>query len=228
MYGRKEMILINLQFFGGRGASSGGEGWTGGSGGGDIIILDTTSLISAREGKRLEVDETLQTFKDMHDEYGYAVDDLQLATLGAQDAGTMAYYDGANIAFNKQYFNKQLMEGAYANDVKSGFHPSQGNKTALQAVASHEIGHALTDKAIAKMGGKLGKQDGATAILKEAQKQAGHKGKLADMASKISGYAKHSPREAIAEAFADVYCNGKKATKESQSIVSVMNKYLKN
>ena len=97
----------------------------------------------------------------------------------------------------------------------------------MQAVASHEIGHALTDKVIAKMGSRLGKQDGAEAILKEAQKQAGHKGKLADMAGKISGYAKTNPREAIAEAFADVYCNGKKAHKESQAIVNVMNKYLK-
>ena len=212
---------------GGRGASSGGEGWTGGSGGGAIDILDTTSLISAREGKQLEVDETLQTFKDMHDEYGYVVDDLQIATLGSKDGSTMAYYDGSNIAFNDTYFNKGVMETVYADTVKSGFHPSQGNKTALQAVASHEIGHALTDKAIAKMGSKLGKQDGAEAILKEAQKQVGHKGKLASMASKISGYAKESARECIAEAVADVYCNGKKATKESQAIVNVMNKYLK-
>lgn len=212
---------------GGRGSSSGGEGWTGGSGGGSIDIIDTTSLISAREGKQLEVDETLQTFKDMHDEYGYAVDDLQIATLGSKDGSTMAYYDGSNIAFNDTYFNKGVMETVYADTVKRGFHPSQGNKTALQAVASHEIGHALTDRAIAKMGSKLGKQDGAEAILKEAQKSIGHRGKLASMASKISGYAKESARECIAEAVADVYCNGKKATKESQAIVNVMNKYLK-
>ena len=212
---------------GGRGSSSGGEGWLGGGGGGSIDILDTTSLISAREGQKLEVDETLQTFKDMNDQYGYQVDDLQLATMGAGGAGVMAYYDGSNIAFNQKYFNKQLIEGAYANDAKKGFHPSQGNKTALQAVASHEIGHALTDKAIAKMGSKAGK-DGAEAILKEAQKQAGNRGKLANMASKISGYAKTSARECIAEAFADVYCNGGRAKKESQSIVYVMNKYLKS
>ena len=213
---------------GGRGASSGGEGWLGGGGGGNIAVLETDSLISARERQRLEVDETLQTFKDMYDKYGYAVDDLQLATLGAGGAGVMAYYDGSNIAFNEKYFDKRLMEGAYANDVKKGFHPSQGNKTALQAVASHEIGHALTDKVIANMGSKLGKQDGAEAILKEAQKSVGNRGKLVNMASKISGYAKESARECIAEAFADVYCNGGRAKKESQSIVDVMNKYLKS
>lgn len=205
----------------------GGEGWTGGGGGANVSILETTSLISAREGQQLEVDETLQTFKDMHDEYGYAVDDLQLAKLGAGGDDTLAYYDGSNIAFNEKHFNKQAMEMGYANDVKNGFHPSQGNKTALQAVASHEIGHALTDKAIAKMGGAFGKQDGAESILRIAQKQVGHKGKLADMASKISGYAKTNARECIAEAFADVYCNGKNAHRESQAIVNVMNKYLK-
>lgn len=212
---------------GGRGASSSGEGWTGG-GGGNVNIINTTSLVSARERQRLEVDETLKTFKDMHDEYGYIADDLEIATLSSKDASVMAYYDGSNIAFNETYFDKARMESAYTKCVEGGYHPSQGDKTALQAVASHEIGHALTDKAIAKMGSKLGKKDGAEAIVKEAQKQVGHKGKLADMAGKISGYAKESASECIAEAVADVYCNGKKAQKESQAIVNVMNKYLKN
>jgi hypothetical protein len=222
------MVRINLQLFGGRGASSGGEGWLGGGGGATINPLDITSLVSARERKQTEVDETLQVFKDMNDEYGYVAEDLQLATLTGADNMALAYYDGSNVAFNQSYFNKAKMEAVYAETVKAGFHPSQGNKTALQAVASHEIGHALTDKVIAKMGSKFGKQDGAEAILKEAQKQVGNRGKLANMASKISGYAKESARECIAEAFADVYCNGGKAKKESQSIVGVMNKYLKS
>ena len=224
------MVKINLQLFGGRGASSGGEGWSGG-GGGSVNVTDVTSLVSAREGQRTEVDETLQTFKDINDEYGYVVDDLQLVELTGKGSRTLAYYDGSNIAFNESYFDKAKMEKVYSRCVDVGFHPSQGNKTALQAVASHEIGHALTDKAIAKMGGKFsgkfGKIDGAEAILKEAQKKVGHTGKLADMASKISGYAKVSARECIAEAFADVYCNGKKAKSESKSIVDTMNKYLK-
>lgn len=213
---------------GGRGSSSGGEGWLNSGGGTSVNPIDITSLVSAREGQRTEVDETLQTFKDMNDEYGYVVDDLQLATLTGADNVALAYYDGSNIAFNQAYFDKAKMESVYADTVKAGYHPSQGNKTALQAVASHEIGHALTDKVIAKMGSKLGKQDGAEAILKEAQKQVGRRGKLAKMASQISGYAKESARECIAEAFADVYCNGGKAKKESISIVNVMDKYLKS
>lgn len=214
---------------GGRGASSGGQGWTGG--GSSLTsadIISTTSLISEREGKQQEVDEVLQTFKDINDEYGYIINDIEVATLGANGSETMGYYDGKNIAINDLYFNKGVMEYVYADCVKAGHHPPMGNKTALQAVASHELGHALTDATITKMGGKYGRQSGAIAILQEAQRRLGNKGDLADMAGKISGYAKTKPREAIAEAFADVYCNGKKATKESQAIVNVMNKYLKN
>ena len=48
------------------------------------------------------------------------------------------------------------------------------------------------------------------------------------MASKISGYATHSNAEAIAEAIADCYCNGKKAKSESKAIKGVIDKYLKN
>ncbi len=212
---------------GGRGASSGGSGWTGGNSTlNPADIVSTTSLISAREGKQQEVDETLQTFKDVYDEYGYIIgNDIEIATLKGGGASTMAYYDGSNIAINSSYFDKAKMEGAYAKCVESGFHPSQGKKTALQAVASHELGHALTDAVGAKMGAVKG--DTATAILREAKKQGKFKGTVADMAGKISGYAKFNPRECIAEAFSDVYCNGKKATKESQAIVNVMNNYLK-
>lgn len=205
----------------------GGSDWVGGGGSIDSAnIIDTTSLISARERNQVEVDEMLQTSKDILEEYGFVAYDFQLATITGSDANTMAYYDGTNIAFNKAYFNKAKMEGAYESCVKSGFHPSQGNKTAIQAVASHELGHALTDVVGSRMRGVKG--DTANAILKEAQKQGKFKGTLADMAGKISGYAKYNPRECIAEAFADVYCNGSKAHKESQAIVGVMNKYLKN
>lgn len=204
----------------------GGSGWTGGKSTlNPSDIVSTTSLISAREGKRQEVDEVLQTFKDINDEYGYEIDDIQLATLKGAGADTMAYYDGSNIAVNEAYFSKGVMEYVYARSVQDGFHPSQGNKTALQAVASHELGHALTDAVGKKMTGVKG--DTADAILKEAQKQGKFRGTLADMAGKISGYAKYNPRECIAEAFADVHCNGNKAHKESQAIVNVMNKYLK-
>ena len=209
--------------------NSGGKGsdWTGGNSSVDSAnIISTTSLISAREGQQEEVDEVLQTFKDINDEYGFIINDIELATIGGKDANTMAYYDGSNIAVNQAYFSKARIEGAYERCVADGFHPPKGNKTALQAVASHELGHALVDKVSTKMG-RIKGDDTATAILKEAQKQGKFKGSLADMAGKISGYAKFNPNECIAEAFSDVYCNGSKAQRESKAIVNVMNKYLK-
>lgn len=195
-----------------------------GGGGGNINIVSTTSLISAREEQPQLVDQTLGTFKDFHDQYGTVIGDIELATIGGNGASTMAYYDGENIAVNKSYFNKGI-EDAYRASVESGFHPSNGNKTALQAVVAHEIGHQLTDAVGAKIG--LSSLDAsANRIVNEARKNTSHRG-VVQMASKISTYATHSNAEAIAEAVADVYCNGRKAKSESHAIVNVMNKYLK-
>ena len=215
------MLKLNLQFFGGRGARSGG-GRYGGGGGGHAI--STTSLVSERETQRALVDETLSVFSDFYDEYGTQVTDIQLATMDAAGMTTMAYYDaGGNIAFNKSYFDSATMEKAYARCVADGFHPSNGNKTGLQAVAAHELGHRLT----VEVGNKMGKYDidsAATAIVNEARKSTKHRG-VVQMASKISKYATHSNAEAIAEAVSDVYCNGKKARVESRAIVDVIKKY---
>ena len=49
----------------------------------------------------------------------------------------------------------------------------------------------------------------------------------ATFARKISGYAGENAAEAIAEAFSDVYCNGRNALKESHAIVYELKKYLK-
>lgn len=221
------MIRLNLQFFGGRGAGSSSGRMKGGGGvhAGDII--STTSLVSERENNQVLVDETLSVFKDVYDEYGAQVTDIQIATL-KDGMTTMAYYDfDGNIAFNKAYFNSAKMERAYAASVKDGFHPSNGNKTAMQAVAAHELGHKLTADASTKLGlGTLGLDSAATKIVTEARAATRHKG-VVKMASKISKYATTSNAEAVAEAFADVFCNGKKARKESKAIVDVLNKYVK-
>lgn len=221
------MIKIDLQFFGGRGSSSGsGGGATGGVSGGDIV--STRSLISEREGNQALVDETLDVFNDVNDMYGTQVEDIQLATM-SPGAGALAYYDSNdNIAINEKYFNSKTMGKAYADSVKSGFHPSNGNKTALQAVVAHELGHKLTEQVGAKMGkagfGNINKT--SNSIVKTAMKASGHKD-VKSFRSKISGYANHSNAECIAEAFSDVFCNGKKARKESHAVVNVINSYLK-
>lgn len=214
------------------GSSSSGVTREPGGGGvnpGDIV--STTSFMSERG--RYDADNVLQAFKDINDEYGYIVDDIQIATLKGSGANVLAYYDGSNIAFNQSYLKGEQMAKAYEACVKSGYHPPQGNKTALQAVASHELGHGLTDAVGAKMGLPAMGQNGvrridaaATNIVNEARRNTNHRG-VVQMAAKISRYATSSNAEAVVEAFADVYCNGKKARSESRAIVDVVNKYLK-
>lgn len=188
-------------------------------------ILSENDMIVERGNYTAEVDEVLTVSRDFYDEYGDAVP-LQQFLIAELKPGTPAlgYYDGANIAINKAYMSNEKMGAAYANCVKSGYHPGLGNKTAMAAVTAHEFGHAATQAVGAKLGMNI---DGAaTKICNEARKQTGHKG-VVKMAAKISGYAKESNAEAVAEAFCDVYCNGKKAKKESRAIVNIANSYLK-
>lgn len=198
----------------------------GGVASGDIV--STRELVVERGAMQTEVDEVLTAFSNVYDEFGYSVEEIQLATIGGKSSGVLAYYDGANIAFNESYFNKATMERAYDMSVASGYHPSKGNKTALEAVAAHELGHGLTDAVADKMGikGYSKLDDAATRIVNEARKKTGHRG-VVQMSRKISEYATASNAEAIAEAFADVYCNGGKAKAESRAIVDVVKGYLK-
>jgi len=221
------MLKLKLQFFGGRGSTSGsGSGRMGGSGGvsaGDII--DQANLISEREGKTAQVDEVLGVMRDVYDEYGLQTDNTYVAELKPSQAGVLGFSDGSSVSINKTYFNNPAkMEAAYDKSIADGYHPGKGNKTALEAVMAHELGHNLTQKAAGKMGTNI---DGAaTQIVTSARKATGDKG-VVIMARKISGYATVSNAEAVAEAFSDVYCNGNKATKQSRAIVNELNKYVK-
>lgn len=211
------------------GSCSSSRGASGRYAGGSLNpsdILSETDMIVER-GNRSEVDEVLTVSRDLMDMYGQNVPLQQffIAELaGGEAQGVLGYYDGSNIAINDRYLDSAAMTKAYADSVKSGFHPSNGNKTAIQAVAAHEFGHAATDAVAAKLGLTL--EGAADRIVNEARQGSGHRG-VVQMASKISKYATSSNAEAVAEAFCDVYCNGNKATKESHAIVSAMNKYLK-
>lgn len=214
---------------GGRGSSSSSSGYGGGTGGVSAAdIISTKSLISEREREQALVDETMGVFQAVYDEYGAQVEDIQLAKMKA-GSNALAYYDaGGNIAVNEKFFNKAKMDAAYKHCVESGYHPSNGNKTALQAVVAHELGHKLTADVGAKLGqAGFGSLDSvASKIVGEALGKTKHK-TAASLASKISGYAKSNAAETIAEAFADVFCNGKKARSESRAVVSVIDSYLK-
>ena len=213
--------------------SRGGQSGRGGSGAGvnPNNIVSEEDMIVERGNYQQEIDDVLQVSQDLLSEYGQEVPLQQffIAQLKGKDANVLGYYDGANIAINQDYLNSGRMNKAYAECVKQKFHPSNGNKTAMQAVTAHEFGHAATDAVARKMGitSMNGIHEASTRIVNEARKATGHRG-VVQMASKISGYATHSNAEAVAEAFCDVYCNGRKAAKESRAIVDVMNRYLKS
>ena len=187
-------------------------------------ISNQQDLISQRERKQAEVDYTLTVLRDMQDEYGVTID-TYTADVGGKDSGVLAFCDGdGNVTINTAYFNSNAMDRAMADSAESGFHPSMGNKSGIEAVVSHEFGHTLTHKVGAKMG-EYNIDKVSTKIVNEARQITKDKGVVL-MAKKISKYATYSNAEAIAEAISDCYCNGSKATAQSKAIKSVMNKYL--
>lgn len=191
-------------------------------------ISNIQDMISQNTQHPDSVNAVLSVSKEVEAEYGDygVVHQFVTATIGGKDKDTIGFYDGANIGLNQSFFNNpDGLTGAMKEMGKSGFHPSIGNKTGLEAVAAHEFGHALTD-AVGQKIGMTGIDAIATHIVKQAVKDTPHKG-VVQMASKISKYATTSNAEAIAEAFCDTFCNGSKAKLESKAIMKVVNGYIK-
>lgn len=205
---------------GGRGSSSGGGGTTGGK----VTILNTESMLSY-PNKRDEINETMAAIKAVHDQYGVDLSDIQVATLASKNANVMAYYDSAgNLAINKTYFDSNKMNAAYDRCVNNGFHPSRGNKSGLEATAAHEMGHRLTQAA--SRNDTWGQLDStADSIVSSAAKKGGFKSTKA-LGKAVSGYGAKNSAEAIAEAFSDVHCNGRNASRASRLIITELNSRL--
>lgn len=212
---------------GGRGAGSGGRAAGGISMG---SIIGTKELLSTRdEGRQREADQVLNVLRDVRDQYGVTATEAQVASLrGRASSSCIAYYDASgNVAVNKKFYDEQKINQSYDHCVASGFHPSRGNKTGLEAVVAHEMGHRLTEVAGLKAGYGTWQLDRVgDEIVNQAMKNLKRtdRGKFR---KKISGYADHNNAETLAEAFADVYCNGKKAKRESREVVNILNEYLR-
>lgn len=226
--GRGTMIKLNLQLFGGRGA--GGPSLTKG-GGKSINIQSETDVWSYRHNPNNEpfVDAINSGVREISDDFPGLMDDVRevnSAKLGGKDkTETLGFYGNGRVALNENYTDIGKMNRVYDEAVKSGYHPSRGNKTGTEAVALHEMGHALTDHVAKKMGAK-DIDDGAKKIVDSAYKATGGKGSAKkSWAGKISGYATENYAECVAEAVADCYCNGKKASKNSQAIMAELKKY---
>lgn len=166
--------------------------------------------------------------RDFTNMFGETVTPQELQVTKNGIGATMAYYDSmGNLAINKDYFNAQTMDRAYDGTVQSGFHPSRGNKSGLEAVAAHEMGHRIADIATQRIANasSFTTDKVEQSIVKNAAKAIQARGALG-VANQISRYAKTNYSECIAEAVADVYCNGSKASKASTAVYNELKKAL--
>ena len=212
---------------GGRGGGSGQN--LGGGSGKNINILNQTDVWSARHNPNNAdyVDAINTSVSRIQNDFPGIMDDVNevnSATLGGADRdGVLGFYDpqAKTVALNERYTDIRTMNDTYDASVASGYHPGRGDRTGTEAVALHEMGHALTDH----LGKKLGAtdiDDAAKQIVDNAYKNSGGRGGTVAFAKKISGYATESNAECIAEAVADWYCNGNKASSNSKAIIREM------
>ena len=222
------MLKLKLQFFGGRGSS-------GGAGGG--LPMSKRGLSRSSIAKEVDVwsyrhkkdnqpfvDSMNTAARNIQKDFPGIMEDVRevnAGTLkGAAARNVLGYYGDGRVALNTNYTDVKKMNDTYDAAVKSGYHPSRGSKTGTEAVMYHEMGHAVSDHIAKKQ--KWGNLDNAS---KKIVDEARGKSDAKTVANKISGYAKESYAECVAEAFADYYCNGSKATKESKAIVKTAKKY---
>lgn len=214
---------------GGRGSSgpSLGKG-----GGGKINIVSETDVWSYRHRKGNEpfvdaINTSVRTIEDDFPGVMETVTSVNASTLSGSDkAHTLGYYSPSDksVSLNDNFTDIDKMNATYDHSVATGFHPPRGNKSGTEAVAFHEMGHALTDH-IGKKMGAADIDDAAERIVNAAYKNSRGRGGTKAWAGKISGYAKESYAECVAEAVADWYCNGHNASSQSKSIMSELMKY---
>lgn len=207
-----------------KGASGGRRGGTITGGVNPNSIKGTTNLLIDTNLDEVTRSEVVRTLKDFKDKYDLEYYNTRIAYM-KKGTGVLAYYDGEGIAINSEYLNSAIMNEAYKRCVETGFHPSNGSKTGMEAVVSHELGHAVNDIIADRMGVSL--DASADRIVNEAMRNSKNTS-VNSFQSKISGYAKSNYAETVAEAMADYYCNGRKASKESKAIQKVVDKYMKD
>lgn len=212
------MITINLQFFGGRGSGSGSYGGGMENKDSSTRVLSSSPLTDyIGKGGGEFANEIMNTRDAYEAEYGSAVKNMNLSVATFSDKSALGAYGEDTLYMNKSYVSNKNLTDAMKNT--DGFHPSIGNKTGAEAVAAHEIGHRLGSVASRRAG--ISEQQ----IVERAASKAGIK--TENMAGYISKYARTNYSETIAEASADVYCNGSKAAKASKYIMAEVKSILK-
>ena len=166
-------------------------------------------------------DEIMRTRDSLESVYGESVKDITLMTASFAGEGVLGCYSPSEntVYMNKKYIGNSELTNSMLAMAKIGFHPSIGQYTGAEAVAAHELGHGMADYILSKKGVS------AESIVASAGKKIGIAKE--NMAGHISGYARENYSETVAEACADVYCNGSKANKASKAIMKEVKSYLK-
>lgn len=213
---------------GGRGGSSG----MGGGSGENVNIIETGDIWTYRHNPNNEpfVDAINEGARKIQDDFEdlmtESLNEIHVAQLGGEDKQTiLGFYErtGKLLALNANFTNIDKMNSVYDQATEQKFHPSRGNLTGTEAVALHELGHALNDHIAKKMG--LDMDVAARKIFEAAYRATKGKGRYQDWAGQISGYAKKNYAETIAEAVSDYYCNGNNAHPHSVAIMRELMKY---
>ena len=219
-----------------------GRSKAGGSGGRVITPLGVLDVWSYRHRKGNEpfVDAINTAARSMESDFPGLMQDvgtLNAVKLRGRDNGVLGYFSrdgrgGTSVNINQEYTDLAEMDAVMDRAAKSGFHPSRGNKSGVEAVSLHELGHALNNHVAAKMGfnpNDVFKMEyAADKIVKDARKAAGKiagRGGIEQFRRSISGYSSGSNTETIAEAVADYYCNGSRAHANSRAIMAELFKY---
>lgn len=221
-------MRLNLQFFGGRGAGKNRKS----SHDGDIKTSNELDVWAERDNPN-QTESALHIInatKFMQDEYGVMenVNDVLVANMSKSNV--MAFYDNADnvVVFNRAYTDAQKVKEAYDNCVANKFHPPLGGKDPIEAITVHELGHALADRINeARRAGGYTKNDVNSEVVINAWRKlypdkANTYHEYTDIPKaikNISGYATKNYHETVAEAVADVFCNGGRAKKFSKAIV---------
>lgn len=191
----------------------------GGGGGGGMLNKDSsTTVLSSHpltdyigKGGSLFANEIMNTRDAFEREYGEAAKGIKLHVGTFGDKSALGVYGGDTLYMNERYVTNNNLTEAMRAGAQSGFHPSIGNKSGAAAVAAHEIGHRLGQKAAERAG--VSEKE----IVARAAKRMGTRTNR--MAASISGYARTNYSETIAEASSDVFCNGSKASRASIAIM---------
>lgn len=225
------MIKLDLQKFGGgsAGGSLSNGGSLGGGGGKNVDIVNQTDVWTYRHRKDNEafVDDINSAVRQANDDFpgltSDTITEINSTEFGGLDrVMTLGCYGQGQLDINRNYTNVDKMNSMY--DADGGHHPGRGNKSAVEAVTYHELGHAITDH-IGKKNGLGDIDKTSNKIVKDAYKASGAKGGNKAWAGKISGYAQKNYAECVAEAVCDWYCNGNKASTTSKAIMAELRKY---